>query len=309
MARKKQRKDYKLMNKIKIMFLFISVFVTIPLFSASVDVVSEIPIKEKEYEEIRTNYIGTNYRTNYNEIFVENLISNTVSISCLEIKWDNKDREYEVGVKSLSDKTFEKNVHILKKENGLVYLTGLRENSEYEVTVTPVLKANEKAVVVPETLIVKTEKVTVIKEYEREEGRTNCFAGERSSGLTLLPSSEAIEDSVTDWITDTGVKRNKHGDYCVAMGLWYGEVKDRFLIELENGIQFTVEICDSKGMASDGEGKYHNFGEDGKCIVEFIYDEEKLPSNVAISGSWGYYNWNGLDLTSNILSIKQIERG
>ena len=48
------------------------------------------------------------------------------------------------------------------------------------------------------------------------------------------------------------------------MGVWYGYCGDRFLIELENGTQFTTKICDSKGYADDGEGKYHNFGGSGK---------------------------------------------
>lgn len=37
------------------------------------------------------------------------------------------------------------------------------------------------------------------------------------------------------------------------MGVWYGYCGDRFLIELENGTQFTTKICDSKGYADDGE--------------------------------------------------------
>ena len=103
--------------------------------------------------------------------------------------------------------------------------------------------------------------------------------------------------------------REKYGDFCCAMGVWYGYCGDRFLIELENGTQFTTKICDSKGYADDGEGKYHNFGGSGKCIVEFIYDDYNLPSCVAFSGSWGYYNWNGLDLGANIKSIKKINYG
>ena len=62
-------------------------------------------------------------------------------------------------------------------------------------------------------------------------------------------------------------------------------------------------------ITDDGEGKYHNFGGDGKCIVEFIYDDNSLPSCVAFSGSWGYYNWCGLDLGANIKSIKKINYG
>ena len=102
---------------------------------------------------------------------------------------------------------------------------------------------------------------------------------------------------------------NEIWHYCCAMGVWYGYCHDRFLIELENGTQFTTKICDSKGFADDGEGKYHNFGGSGKCIVEFIYDDYNLPSCVAFSGSWGYYNWNGLDLGANIKSIKKINYG
>ncbi len=155
----------------------------------------------------------------------------------------------------------------------------------------------------------KTETVEVIYEFPYEDGWTNCFAGERASGLTAMPSSGAIYGSKVDTITDTGIRRDDYGDYCCAMGVWYGYCNDRFLIELENGTQFTTKICDSKGYADDGEGKYHNFGGSGKCIVEFIYDDGNLPSCVAFSGSWGYYNWNGLDLGANIKSIKKINYG
>lgn len=58
-------------------------------------------------------------------------------------------------------------------------------------------------------------------------------------------------------------------------------------------------------------GNYHWFGGEGngKCIVEFIYDDYSLPSCVAYSGSWGYYNWCGMDLCSDIKSIKKINYG
>ena len=93
--------------------------------------------------------------------------------------------------------------------------------------------------------------------------------------------------------------------------LWYGYCQDRFLIETDSGQQFTVKICDSKGYADDGEGRYHWYGGEGngKCIIEFIYDDDYLPPCVAFSGSWGFYNWNGLDLGANIKSIKKINYG
>ena len=83
------------------------------------------------------------------------------------------------------------------------------------------------------------------------------------------------------------------------------------IVELENGTQFTVKQCDSKGLADDGEGKYHWFGGEGngKSIIEFIYEDNCMPSSVAFYGSWGYWNWSGLDLNSNIKSIKKINYG
>lgn len=47
-----------------------------------------------------------------------------------------------------------------------------------------------------------------------------------------------LSDTV-DTITNTGIRRDEYGDYCCAMGVWYGYCHDRFLIELENGTQFT----------------------------------------------------------------------
>ena len=44
-------------------------------------------------------------------------------------------------------------------------------------------------------------------------------------------------------------------------------------------------------------------------LVEFIFEDSCLPENVAFSGTWGKYSWNGFDLTSNIKSIKKIEFG
>ena len=97
--------------------------------------------------------------------------------------------------------------------------------------------------------------------------------------------------------------RDEYGDYCCAMGTFFGYCGDRVLITLENGTQFTVKICDSKG-----DRLYHPFGGDGKCIVEFIYADGYLPDCVAVSGNYGSYNWYGLNF-DNIQSIKKINYG
>lgn len=244
------------------------------------------------------------------QIVVEGLTVETVSVSCLKVEWTaEENRHYSISCAGYGSAYFS------FKQNNVCYITGLRENSEYAITVTPLLNEEENPndyQCVTSDITGHTQAVEVIQEFPYEEGWTSCFAGERASGLTRQPSSGAIYGSILDTITNTGIRRFENGDYCCAMGLYYGTVGDRFLIELENGQQFTVRICDSKGWADDADGdgipdgRFHWFGDYGKCIVEFIYDDDNFPACVAYSGSWGYYNWEGMDLCSNILSIKKI---
>lgn len=236
-----------------------------------------------------------------------------VSVSCLKLEWE-LDEKHSYSVSAASEAPYTENIRYVFSENNVCYITGLRENSSYHITLTPVANEGENIICVPFELDGQTQAVDVIEEFEREEGWTSCFTGERASGLTAMPSSGAIYGSFADNITGTGIRRKDNGDYCCAMGLFYGTVGDRFLIELDNGIQFTVQICDSKGWADDTDGdgitdgKFHWFGGEGngKNIIEFIYDDYSLPYSVAFYGSWGIANWNGLDLCSDIASIKKI---
>lgn len=248
-------------------------------------------------------------------ILVDNLSVSTISVSSLKVTWDAEpDRDYYVSCAALDPNyAYTDNMHFTFQSNARCYITGLRENTEYTITVEPILFDDETDNCTVKSVAAngRTESVEVIYEFPYEDGWTGCFAGERASGLTAMPSSGAIYGSKVDTVTGTGIRRDEYGDYCCAMGVWYGYCGDRFLIELENGTQFTVKICDSKGFADDGEGRYHWFGGagNGKCIIEFIYDDYNLPSCVAFSGSWGGYNWNGLDLGANIRSIKKINYG
>lgn len=243
----------------------------------------------------------------------QNPTVSAVSVSCLKVEWVS-DIKHSYSVLATTEAPYTENIHYVFSGDNVCYITGLRENSDYHITLTPVANTGENIICVPFELNGRTQAVEVIEEFEREEGWTSCFAGERASGLTAMPSSGAIYGSFTDNITGTGIRRKENGDYCCAMGLFYGTVGDRFLIELDNGIQFTVQICDSKGWADDSDGdgitdgRFHWFGgeRNGKNIIEFIYDDYSLPYSVAFYGSWGIGNWNGLDLCSDIASIKKI---
>lgn len=249
----------------------------------------------------------------YPFIIAQNPTVSAVSVSCLKVEWENDDK-HSYNVLATTEAPYAENIQYIFPEENICYITGLRENSDYHVVLTPLANDGEDIMCIPFELDGHTQTVEVIEEFEREEGWTSCFAGERASGLTAMPSSGAIYGSFADNITGTGIRRKDNGDYCCAMGLYYGTVGDRFLIELDNGIQFTVQICDSKGWADDSDGdgitdgRFHWFGGEGngKNIIEFIYDDYSLPSSVAFYGSWGIANWNGLDLCSDIAFIKKI---
>lgn len=240
---------------------------------------------------------------------VKNMIIEQTALTELKVTWDVEEgREYEIAYCTGAE--YAENITFLYQQAGLCYLTGLRIDSDYDIIVTPIIKENENLYAVPMTQTVHTPNPEVIQEFEYEDGWTCCFAGEKASGLTLMPSSGAIYGSTCDAVTGTGIRRHSNGDYACAMGTHYGYCGDRFLIELDNGIQFTTRICDSKGCGDVqdeyGLGLYHNFGSYGKCIIEFIWDDGNLPGIVSYTGSWGGYNWNGLNLGANIKSIKKL---
>ena len=247
-------------------------------------------------------------------VAVTDLKASNISVSTIKVTWNaDKDRDYYVECSTETAGEYADNMYFEFRGNDMCYINGLREGTEYEITVTPELKENEdkSTKLKGQTVKAETETVEVIWEFEHIDGWTSAMAGERASGLTAQPASGAIYGSVPDPVTHTGIRRDEYGDYCVAMGLHFGLDGDRYLICMEDGTQFTVKQCDSKGWADDGEGKWHWFGGEGngKCIIEFIYDDASLPACVAYSGSWGYYNWYGLDLSSNIQSIKKINYG
>lgn len=244
------------------------------------------------------------------EVTVKNLKAENISVSTIKVNFDaESDIDYKVECIPTDPETgFTENIYIDKEHNGKYYINGLREGSEYKISVKPIIDRKEFKYSKAETIKASTEKVKHIWDFPYEDGWTNCFTYETSAGLTANPSWNAIQGAVKDTVTDTGIMRDEYGDYCCAMGLFYGVCGDRFIVELNNGVQFTVKLCDSKGAGDDGTGRYHDFGGGGKSVIEFIHEKDSLPACVSFTGNYGSYKWKGLNF-DNIASIHQIDYG
>ena len=268
---------------------------------ATTQITSAMPVESVP----RSTTTSTKSAASITSAYVENkqtdavtLTAATISVSCIKLEWNgDADTEYTVtAIQSVND-DYVDNIYFEFKSNTICYVTGLRENSEYTFELS-----DENGEILASAMQ-RTEAVEVIEEYDYIDGWTDCFAYEKASGLTRDPSYSAIQGAVPDPVTNTGIMRDEYGDYCCAMGTFFGYCGDRFLITLENGTQFTVKICDSKG-----DRWYHPFGGDGKCIVEFIHADGYLPDCVSFTGNYGSYNWYGLSF-DNIQSIKKINYG
>lgn len=96
--------------------------------------------------------------------------------------------------------------------------------------------------------------------------------------------------------TDNMGLRRYGSDYIVAMGSFYStNIGDRFLVELETGVIFTVVLGDGKAdIETDSSNMYSpciNYkGEVAGNLLEFIVDDEILPRKVYSYGSLDCYD-------------------
>ena len=247
--------------------------------------------------------------TEYAKEVINNVQISSISVNCLKVTWDAIDGvDYTATV--ASEAPYQENIYYYYKDKGLLYITALRENSEYTVTLTPSIDSIE-----PATVTGHTETVDVVYNFDEDEEAyaqykdsgvfyaTDFYAGERASGLTSQPASGAIAGSIKDPIYGTTIRMDEYGDFCVAMGTFFGHDWDRYLITLQNGQQFTVKQCDDKGSKW-----YHAIGgnDTNRNIIEFIYDSDaNVPSGVWATGTWGSFFWNGISF-DHIASIQKI---
>ena len=113
-------------------------------------------------------------------------------------------------------------------------------------------------------------------------------------------SSESYKIVTNGWTDEDGLRR--FGEcYCVALGSYYGEVGDIFLVETSNGNSFKVVKADEKSdKHTDSEHKYTL---SNGCMLEFIVETNKLAPNIRSSG-----NINNLEKVSGtIINITSIE--
>lgn len=158
-----------------------------------------------------------------------NLTASTISVSCIKLAWNgDENEEYIVTLTQLTPDDYIDNVYFEFKSNTLCYVTGLRENTAYQFDISD---SDDNIL---DTTTGKTETVEIIEEFAYEDGWTNCFSYENAKGLTANPSWSAIQGAVPDSITDTGIMRDEYGDYCCAMGTYYGYCGDRFLVVIGN---------------------------------------------------------------------------
>ena len=138
--------------------------------------------------------------------------ASTISVSCIKLTWNgDEDAEYTVTLTQTVPDDYIDNVYFVFQSNSLCYVTGLREGTEYQFT----LSDSEENILAEITG--KTETVEVIAEFEHEDGWTNCFTYENAKGLTADPSWSAIQGAESDLITDTGILRVAYADLPVAL--------------------------------------------------------------------------------------------
>jgi len=136
-------------------------------------------------------------------------------------------------------------------------------------------------------------------------GETDCYGFMDYRTLTDTSSKqwELQQSAWTDW---QGFRRIGN-DYCVALGTYYGEIGDRFIVTTDKGNSYSVIMSDAKGydaVSYDGYKSWYHVCGDGRLnVVEFICDTDCLDSSAWTMGDCGVLD----NIGGNVVSIERID--
>lgn len=174
----------------------------------------------------------------------------------------------------------------------------------------------EKYLALPaETEVAEPISISIIEE---SKGELYDIPDYDTSFMAYMDYRTITDDTTPQWYLQQEAETSPLGlryidnYYLVAMGDYYGEVRDCFEITLENNITFKVMIGETKGHRSYKDpygaidGMYHEVWYKweliSKNVIEFIVDVDSLNEMVIALGNVGYYE----DFNSNIIEIKKI---
>lgn len=142
------------------------------------------------------------------------------------------------------------------------------------------------------------EEEVVVEEKEEVKG-CGDFKSYMDFRAITNRESKSYNIVTNGWTDEDGLRR--FGEcYCVALGSYYGEVGDVFLVTMTDGKKFKVVKADEKSdRHTDPEHKYTL---SNGCMLEFVVETDKLDKKIKSSG-----NINNLEKVSGtIYSITKI---
>lgn len=174
------------------------------------------------------------------------------------------------------------------------FLEEKEEQEKQEEVIEEEIIEEQNSLVTPITEIATppVNNVYSISPYARD---FKCYMDYRAITSITSTQYKMQQQAYTD---ENGLR--KIGEYyCVAMGTYYGKCGDKFYVETDQGNSWKVIISDIKSdLHTDST---HRYSRSNGCMMEFVVDVNKLPTNIARSGTV-----NGLGFQGNIIYLEKL---
>lgn len=135
------------------------------------------------------------------------------------------------------------------------------------------------------------------------KGATNMFMGMSYRKITDTKSQQYRLQQECYTADLTGIRCYKSGDkmyYCAALGGAYGiDIGDTWRVTLKNGTRFNIIHAEFKHPIdnpdpNDFGHKCRNYdGQDCTNVIEFVFDDEKIPPEVIEAGTFSKLDYFG----------------